>query len=149
MADDAGPMADRGQNAATPTARLREMMPLCATLGIEATARADRDEVVVTMPWEPGLCTIGGALHGGAVMSLADAAGGLCAFLNLPDGASGTTTIQSHTNFLRAVTAGEVEARARPVHAGRTVIVVETEVRDRAGKLIAKTVQSQAVLRAG
>jgi 1,4-dihydroxy-2-naphthoyl-CoA hydrolase len=33
-------------------------------------------------------------------------------------------------------------------HAGRTVIVVETEVRDRAGKLVAKTVQSQAVLRA-
>jgi hypothetical protein len=49
MADDAGPTADRGQNAATPTARLRELMPLCATLGIEATARVDRDEVVVTM----------------------------------------------------------------------------------------------------
>jgi 1,4-dihydroxy-2-naphthoyl-CoA hydrolase len=146
--DGADLIADPPQSAATPTVRLHEMMPLCATLGIEATALADTAEVVVSMPWQPGLCTTGGVLHGGAVMSLADAAGGLCAFLNLPDGASGTTTIQSHTNFLRAVTEGDVEARARPLHAGRTVIVVETEVRDRAGKLVAKSVQSQAVLRA-
>ena len=39
-------------------------------------------------------------------MSLADAAGGACAFLNLPDGAVGTSTIESKTNFLGAVTEG-------------------------------------------
>ena len=77
-------------------------------------------------------------------MALADTAGAVCAFANLPDGASFTTTIESKTNFLGAVTEGTVRATARPLHVGRTTIVVETEARvdDR---LVAKTTQTQAV----
>jgi 1,4-dihydroxy-2-naphthoyl-CoA hydrolase len=140
-------MAEAPRNDQHLTAQLHRLMPLCETLGIEASSLADPAEVVVTMAWKPNLCTTGGLLHGGAVMSVADAAGGLCAFLNLPKGASGTTTIQSQTNFLRAVREGAtIRARAQPLHAGGTVIVVETEIRDADGRLIAKTVQSQAVL---
>ena len=80
-------------------------------------------------------------------MHVADAAGGLCAFLNLPEGASGTATISSATNFLRGVRAGHVEAAARPLQVGRTVIAVETEVRDDEGRTVAKVTQTQAVLR--
>jgi uncharacterized protein (TIGR00369 family) len=80
-------------------------------------------------------------------MTLADSAGGLCAFLNLPEGATGTATVESKTNFLRPVSAGTATAVARPVNVGRTLILVQTEIRDAAGRLVALTTQTQAVLR--
>jgi uncharacterized protein (TIGR00369 family) len=125
---------------------LHEMMPLCATLRVRGS-RNDRDGVDVELDWTPELCTSAGLLHGGAVMALADTAGGALAFANLPEGAVGTSTIESKTNFLRAVRSGTVQARARVLHAGATTIVVETEVRDDQGRLVAKTTQTQAVLR--
>ena len=66
---------------------------------------------------------------------------------NLPEGASGTSTIESKTNFLGAVRDGAVRAVARPLHIGSTTIVVETEVRDDAGRLVMKTTQTQIVLK--
>ena len=121
-------------------------MPLGATLGIRMFGGAD--EVDATIDWAPGLCTAAGVLHGGVLMSLADAAGGVCAFLNLPAGARGTATIESKTNFLGAVREGTVVARARPLHIGKTTIVVETDVFDAAKRRIARTIQTQAVLAA-
>jgi uncharacterized protein (TIGR00369 family) len=82
-------------------------------------------------------------MHGGALMGLADDCGGLCAFLNLPEGASGTATIESKTNFLRAVAGGAVTASARPLHKGRTMIVIESELAREDGKLAAKVTQTQ------
>ena len=123
---------------------IREAMPLCATLGIEAE-EATPDSVVLTMEWAPELCTSGGLLHGGALMALADSAGGACAFLNLPPEA-GTSTIESGTHFLGRVTEGQVTARARPLHVGRTTVVIETEVHSSAGRMVAKVTQTQAVL---
>ena len=99
------------------------------------------------MDWAPSLCTVDGILHGGVIMALADSAGGACALLNLPQDSSGTTTIESKTNFLGAVRGGAVSATATPLHRGGTTIVVETAVRDEAGKLIAKVTQTQLVLR--
>ena len=80
----------------------------------------------------------------GALMALADTCGGVCAFLNLPEGASGTATIESKTNFLRGVREGAITASTRPLHAGRTLIVVETEVAREDGALAAKVTQTQA-----
>lgn len=125
---------------------LHRSMPLCATLGMRGT-RMDADGVDVELDWAPGLCTAGGLLHGGAVMALADAAGGALAFANLPEGAVGTSTIESKTNFLRGVRGGTVRAQARVLHAGGTTIVVETELRGDDGRLVAKVTQTQAVLR--
>jgi len=103
--------------------------------------------VVLAVEFADALCTSGGLLHGGAVMALADSAGGACAFLNLPDGAVGTSTIQSATNFVAGVRDGRVTATATPLHVGRTTIVVETEVRN-GDRLVAKTVQTQTILTA-
>ncbi len=119
-------------------------MPLTATLGM-TFERYERDEVRARIEWSPELCTSGGVLHGGVVMALADSAGAANAFLNLPEGATGTTTVESSTRFLRAVRAGAVEARARPVHVGRTLVVVETDVIDSSERLVAKVIQSQLV----
>ena len=128
------------------TAQVHDLVPFSKTLGIEIVGQA-KDEVRARMPWAQERCTAGGVMHGGALMALADTTGALVAFLNLPDGAAGTTTIESKTNFLRAVRDGFAEAVSRPLHAGRTVIVVETDVLDGAGKLVARVTQTQAVLR--
>jgi 1,4-dihydroxy-2-naphthoyl-CoA hydrolase len=133
----------RGQDA---TALIHEAMPLCATLGVRADKYA-AEEVVLAVDWAPGLCTTGGILHGGVIMAIADSAGAACAFLNLPKDAAGTATIESKTNFLGAVRAGSVIATSTPLHAGGTTIVVETSVRDSAGRLVAKVTQTQMVLR--
>ena len=126
------------------TDRVRDAMPFAGTIGMELLA-ASAEEVESRLAWEERLCTAGGILHGGALMGLADASGGLCAFLNLPEGA-GTATIESKTNFFRAVRDGHVEARSRPLHRGRTTIVVETDLFDAAGKHVARATQTQAVL---
>jgi uncharacterized protein (TIGR00369 family) len=118
-------------------------MPLGAHLGMKTFGGPE--EVVTTLAWASELCTAGGVLHGGVLMSLADAAGGVCAFLNLPSGAR-TVTIESKTNFLGAVREGKVSAHARPLHVGKTTIVIETDVLDSSGRRVARTTQTQAVL---
>ncbi len=126
-------------------AGVAEAMPFGPFLGIEFLAAAP-EEVRSRLAWDERLCTAGGILHGGALMALADATGGFCAFLNLPEGTSGTATIESKTNFFAAVREGHVEARARPLHLGRTTTVVETDLFDAAGRHVARVTQTQAVL---
>jgi 1,4-dihydroxy-2-naphthoyl-CoA hydrolase len=120
-------------------------MPLAVLLGIELT-EARPQAVEGTMRWAPDRTTAAGVLHGGALMTLADTLGAVCAFLNLPEGAS-TSTIESKTNFFRAVREGTLVGHARPVHVGRRTIGVQTEVRTGDDdKLVALTFQTQAVL---
>jgi len=129
----------------TPTDALAGLdLPFARLAGIELVS-ATPQEVRGRMGWREDLCTTGGILHGGALMTLADTLGAVCAFLNLPSGA-GTATIESKTNFLRAVRSGSVEAVSAPVHVGRTVIVVQTDVRDSDGRRVALVTQTQAVL---
>jgi uncharacterized protein (TIGR00369 family) len=119
-------------------------MPFAQHLGIELLD-ATATEVRARMPWAPHLCTSGGVLHGGALMAIADTAGAACAVLNLPEGA-GTSTIESKTNFFRAVREGHVDAVTRPLHVGRSTIVVQTDLFDASGKRVAQVTQTQAVL---
>ena len=125
------------------TELVRAQMPLGERLGMRFYGGAD--EVDATLDWAPELCTAGGILHGGVLMALADSAGAVCAFFNMPAGSS-TATIESKTNFLGAVRSGEVRARSRPLHIGKTTVVVETDVLDETGRLVARTTQTQAVL---
>jgi uncharacterized protein (TIGR00369 family) len=127
------------------TASLHASVPFAAHLGIEIVAAAPAS-VTGRIGWREHLCTAGGALNGGVIMALADNVGALCAFLNLPSGAGGTTTIESKTNFLRAIRGGDATAVARPLHVGRRIIVVESDVLDDEKRLVAKVTQSQAVL---
>ncbi len=126
------------------TSALHDTVPLAGLLGIRVVD-ATPEAVRLELDWREELCTAAGSMHGGAIMSLADTAGAVCAFLNLPDGAAGTTTIESKTNLLAPVRGGTVTATSTPLRAGRTLIVVETELRAQNG-LVAKTLQSQAVL---
>jgi uncharacterized protein (TIGR00369 family) len=121
-----------------------ESMPFASTCGIRIDS-ASKDEVCGALEWAPERCTTGGGLHGGIVMTLADSLGAVCAFLNLPPGA-GTSTIESKTNFFRAVREGTIVAVARPIHIGRTTIVVQTDVRDAEDRRVALVTQTQMVL---
>jgi uncharacterized protein (TIGR00369 family) len=132
--------------AALDTGQLHSLIPFAAELGVRLVS-AEPTQVRLELDWRPELCTAGEVLHGGALMSLADTAGAVCAFLNLPEGA-GTATVESKTNLLAAVREGTVTALATPLHAGRTLIVVETELRAEGDRLAAKTTQTQAVLTA-
>ena len=130
------------------TEAMRQLVPFAAALGVEVIANRP-EEVRARVEWTSERCTTAGVLHGGVIMSLADTTGATCAFQNLPDDAAGTTTIESKTNFLRAVRDGYAEAVSRPLHAGRTVVVIETDVTDADGRPVAKVLQTQAVLRSG
>jgi 1,4-dihydroxy-2-naphthoyl-CoA hydrolase len=128
---------------ATP-AQLRDAMPFAALVGIDLL-EASSELVRGRLAWAPERCTAGDLLHGGALMALADTCGGVCAFLNLPEGAHGTATVESKTNFLRAVREGTITASTRPLHVGRTLVVLETELTRDDGSLVAKVTQSQAI----
>lgn len=122
---------------------LIELMPFSSSLGITLESAA-ASEVVGRISWAPERCTSGGSLHGGVLMSLADSLGAVCAFLNLPQGAS-TSTIESKSNFFRPVLSGHVEGRSIPLHVGRRFIVVQTSLFDEEARLVAQTTQTQAV----
>jgi uncharacterized protein (TIGR00369 family) len=122
-------------------------MPFAQLIGAELM-EAGPAEVRGRLAWSAERCTAGGVLHGGALMSLADSVGAVCAMLNLPEGAS-TATIESKTNFFRGVREGHVEAIARPLHVGRTTIVVQTDLLDDQGRRVAQVTQTQAVLARG
>jgi uncharacterized protein (TIGR00369 family) len=127
----------------TDPVSLSAMMPLVDLLGIRFV-EASADSVVAEIDHRAELCTVGDLLHGGIVMTLADTAGATCAFLNLPEGAA-TSTIESKTNFLRGVRSGTVRAESRPLHVGRTTIVIETDV-TQGERRVARVLQTQAVL---
>ena len=121
-------------------------MPLAGTLGVTID-EASKHRVTGKLPVRPEICTAGNIVHGGAIMALADSAGGAAAFANLPQGSGGTSTIESKTNFLGAVREGTVTATAKPLHIGGSTIVIETELRNDTGKLVGKVTQTQTVLR--
>jgi 1,4-dihydroxy-2-naphthoyl-CoA hydrolase len=130
-----------------PPAELPQLLaaiPFAAGLGVVLDA-ASEQEVVGRLPWAPERCTVGGVLHGGALITLADTVGAVCAFLGLPPGAS-TATTSSTTYLLRAVRDGQVVATARPVHRGRSSVVVRTDLVDEQHRPVAQVTQSQAVL---
>ncbi len=137
-------MGERAGMAGPDPAGLLALMPFAAGLGIVLDT-ATADEVRGRLAWAPERCTAGGVMHGGALMALADSLAGICAFLNLPRGAQ-TATISSSTVFTRAVRAGEVIAIVRPLHVGRTTIVVQTGLSDHAGRRVAQVTQVQAVI---
>jgi len=108
------------------------LMPFAGQLGL-VLDEAGADRVVARLDWAPHLCTTAGVLHGGVLMSLADSAGALVTFLGLPEGKT-TATITSTSHMFRPVTAGTV----------RTV-TARTSVYDAAERLVAQTIQVQAV----
>ena len=113
-------------------------------LGIRFT-EASPERVVAELSYRDALTTIGGSLHGGTLMALADTVGAFATVLNLPAGAS-TTTLESKTNFFAAGRAGTIRAESTPLHRGRRTMVWQTRITDESGRLLSMTIQTQMVL---
>tara|TARA_B100000749_G_C18265683_1_gene398208 strand:+ start:91 stop:480 length:390 start_codon:yes stop_codon:yes gene_type:complete len=121
-------------------------MPFAKLVGVEITS-ATADAIEGYLDVRDDLCTTGGIIHGGAVMAFADAMGAVGAFVSLPEGAKGTTTIESKTNFLGAAKIGErVTAVSKPLSIGRRISVWQTTMTRPDGKPVAVVTQTQLVL---
>jgi uncharacterized protein (TIGR00369 family) len=125
-------------------ADLLGLMPFAVATGVELD-RVAAEEVVGRLAWSPERCTAGFVMHGGALMTLADTVGAVCAFLNLPPGST-TSTVSSSTSLVRAVRSGTAHAVARPLHTGRSFVVVLVDITDDQGRPVAHVTQTQAVL---
>jgi uncharacterized protein (TIGR00369 family) len=137
------PGADEGSHQQI-TQQLVNLVPFAGVVGAQLVS-ATPEQVKGQLKWSQERCTSGGVLHGGALITLADTLGALCAYLNLPPGAR-TSTIESKTNFFRAVRDGHIESVSRPLHMGRSAIVVQTDLFDAEGRHVAQTTQTQAVI---
>src|SRR6202158_4974398 len=132
MAIDPSPFHDHMQGT------LRNLLGL-------RSVEAGPDRVVAELTIRDELRTVGGALHGGTLMALADTVGAAATVVNLPAGAS-TTTLESKTNFFAAGRGGGVRAEATPLHKGKRTQVWQTRVTDESGRLLSLTTQTQMVL---
>ena len=118
-------------------------------LGIVITdvgAKKVRSEMAVTRT----LMAPNGFLHAGSVVTLADTSAGYGCVANLPEGASGFTTIELKSNHLGTARDGIVDCTATAVHLGRTTQVWDAVVSHReSGKTLALFRCTQMVLYAG
>ncbi|APZ98131.1 phenylacetic acid degradation protein [Sphingopyxis sp. QXT-31] len=122
------------------------MMPLAGTLGV-TIHEGTKERVAGKLTVRAEICTAGNIVHGGAIMAFADCLGAVGAYLTLPEGASGTTTIESKTNFLGGGPVGSVlVGEATPVKIGTRVSVWQTRIRTEEGADVALVTQTQLVL---
>ena len=103
------------------------------------------ERVVGELEIRDELRTLGAAVHGGTLMSLADTVGAMGTVASLKPGQR-TATIESKTNFFAAGRSGIVRAESTPLHKGKRTQVWQTRVTDESGKLLSLTIQTQAVL---
>ena len=91
----------------------------------------DASEVRAEMPFRPELMAPNGYLHAGSVITLADTCCGYGCVMNLPEGATGFTTIELKSNHLGTARDGTLDCIARAVHRGRTTQVWDATVSHR------------------
>ena len=125
--------------------QLMDQPPFAELVGIKIT-HLSPERVTAELLVREELTNGYGILHGGAIMTFADNLGGKATSANLPQG-SGTTTIESKTNFFGAVPLGETaHAECTPLHRGRTTMVWQTRITRSDGRLAALVTQTQLVL---
>ena len=100
---------------------------LPAHLGIRFT-RADPERIEAELDVLPHIMAPNGFLHAGAVVTLADTCCGYGCVVNLPEGATGFTTIELKSNHLGTAREGKITCQARPAHLGRTTQVWDAVV---------------------
>jgi uncharacterized protein (TIGR00369 family) len=115
-------------------------------LGI-AILRADATELRAEMAVSRTLMAPNGYLHAGSVVTLADTACGYACIVNLPDGATGFTTIELKSNFLGTAREGMLDCTATAQHRGRTTQVWDAVVTHReTGRTVALFRCTQMIL---
>jgi 1,4-dihydroxy-2-naphthoyl-CoA hydrolase len=108
------------------------------------------DRAVVELDWKPELTQMTGLFHAGAIISLADEACTALASVHAMghggwDPAKFPLTIQLSASLIRNTDRGTLTAEARPIHTGRTTMVVQSTVKDAGGRLLATVTATQVV----
>jgi uncharacterized protein (TIGR00369 family) len=91
-------------------------------LGIVFTHAKDA-EVVGELALKDVHMAPNGYLHAGSIVTLADTCCGYGCFANLPEGATGFTTIELKSNHLGTAREGTIVSRANALHLGKTTQV--------------------------
>ena len=125
---------------------LGDQPPFADLLGLRILS-AEANRIEGEMRVTPQMLNRNGTLHGGAVMGMADHLGGMGAFLNIGPTES-TATVESKTNFFRAIPAGDLlHGVSVLLHGGRQTMVWQTTLTRSDGKMAAMVTQTQIVLR--
>jgi uncharacterized protein (TIGR00369 family) len=124
----------------------RAPIPYDAHMGFRLVSWS-REGAVVEADVDGRFANPTGVLHGGVLMGLADSAMGLTVTGLLAEGQAGTNT-DLQMRFLRPTTVGRLTATARVVRRGRRTLVLEADVVDAAGKLVARASSNFLVLEA-
>src|SRR5436305_5566848 len=131
----------RSRNATMDLTSIREQLKgsFPDLMGIQFL-EASPGRVTASLVARPDLCTVGNILHGGAIMAFADTLGAVATAVNLTTGS--TTTIESKTNFLKAVPINsQILGECTPLHRGSRTMVWQTRITFDDGKLIALVIQ--------
>jgi len=120
----------------TTHARCPALMPIGETLGF-LVEYIEAGSAAVVMDADERHANVMGATHGGLLFLLADTAVGLAHLGQLADGEAGTT-VEMKINFLRPVWCTRLRAEARTVQRGGTLSLLECDVRDSDGRLVAR-----------
>ncbi|MFY9531763.1 MAG: PaaI family thioesterase [Candidatus Acidiferrales bacterium] len=96
-------------------------------------AAAEPGRAVVRMRVAERHKQVHGVVHGGVLAALADTAGGLATYMSVPRG-SRVATVEMKMNYLEPVEKGTVVADARMIRVGKTLAVVECDLRDETEK---------------
>jgi uncharacterized protein (TIGR00369 family) len=116
-------------------------------VGIEFEEPTESGVLRARLPLRKALFAPNGYVHAGTVVTLADSACGYGCILNLPEDATGFTTIELKTNFLRSAQEGTIGCEARLVHGGRTTQLWDAVVTDAEGRTMAIFRCTQLILR--
>ncbi|SDA35955.1 PaaI family thioesterase [Sphingomonas sp. NFR15] len=120
--------------------------PMARLLGFRCVV-AEPGEVAMRLDHDPSIENTMGMLHGGAAATVLDTAMGCAAHTTLPQG-NGIVTLDLNVTYLRPITVtnAPVTATGRVINAGRRVIYVTGEVKDRDGALVAHAVGNFSIV---
>jgi uncharacterized protein (TIGR00369 family) len=118
-----------------------EQVPFAHLIGIELDELDARGEAALHLDVRDSLRQNRGVVHGGVTASLIDTAAAF-AILTLLEPDQSTTTIDLTIHYLRPLLNGRATAHARVLRAGRRLIVVNIEVLDESGNLVATALTS-------
>lgn len=134
---------DRDDSLEERNDRLNVMPPFAALLGMYAQISAD-GVGVVRMPIQDHHLQHSGNVQGGLIVTLADYAFYLAVKSRLSPGQR-TVTVELKVNFIAGATEGELTATARVVSGGRRIFVVEGDVIDSNGVVVARGLSTYLV----
>lgn len=130
----------------TPSASLAEYPPPIGVLVGFDVVEVEDGHAVMTLEAGPRLANPMGTLHGGVLCDVGDAAMGV-AFASTLAAEESFTTLELDVKFLKPVWDGRLEATGSVIKRGRTVGLVECDVTDEEGSLVARLQSVCLVLR--